>query len=85
MTDVNKQMKVLKQRVEKTVLKEEKGLESSWSQEQQSALEQALAAFKKDYEGDRWEEISKCVQGKDKKECIERYKFIVMKLKEKKG
>jgi len=84
-TDVNKKMKFLKQKVEKTVLKEEKGLEISWTQEQQSALEQALAAFKKDYEGDRWEEISKCVQGKDKKECIERYKFIVMKLKEKKG
>jgi len=85
-TDVNKQMKILKQKsTEKTVIKENKEDESSWSQDQQSALEQALAAFKKDYDGDRWEEISKCVEGKNKKECIERYKFIVMKLKEKKG
>ena len=55
-----------------------------WSKAQQTALEKALKVFTKEYEGDRWGEISKCVDGKSKKECVERYKQIVLALRESK-
>jgi len=59
--------------------------DSTWSQEQQTALESALSVFKKDYDGDRWQSIADCVSGKSKAECILRYKFILQKLQEKKA
>ena len=55
--------------------------DDDWTKEQQTALEKALRVFTKEYEGDRWMEISKCVVGKSKKECMLRYKAIAEKLR----
>jgi len=52
-----------------------------WTKSQQQALEKALKVFTKDYEGDRWLEISKCVEGRSKKDCVLRYKAIAAKLR----
>lgn len=63
----------------------ESSSENNWSKDQQEALEKALRVFTKEYDGDRWLEISKCVEGKSKKDCVERYKMIVLKLQEMKA
>jgi hypothetical protein len=46
-----------------------------WTSEQQAAFEAALRSVPKDH-ADRWEEISKLVDGKSKKDCIKRFKEI---------
>lgn len=50
--------------------------ETNWSQEQQRALETALVKYKKNTTDDRWQNISNCVQGKTKQECLVRYKYL---------
>lgn len=44
----------------------EEGDESTWTQVQQKAFEQALATYPKGSASDRWEKIAKCVPGKTK-------------------
>eukprot|EP00967_Tisochrysis_lutea_P132727 scaffold232114_cov27-Tisochrysis_lutea.AAC.2 len=57
---------------------------TSWTPEQQKALEQALARFPASVE-DRWDRIEAAVPGKTRAECVARYKQIVAALKAKKA
>ncbi|CAG0891779.1 unnamed protein product [Cyprideis torosa] len=54
-----------------------------WEQVQQKALEMALTRFPKGTE-ERWERIAKCVEGKTKEQCIQRYKWISEMVKKRK-
>ncbi|KAJ9596534.1 hypothetical protein L9F63_012433, partial [Diploptera punctata] len=56
-----------------------------WSQVQQKALEAALIKFPKGASTDRWDKIAKCVPGKTKEDCMQRYKQLVEMLKKKKA
>ncbi|RZF32478.1 hypothetical protein LSTR_LSTR011332 [Laodelphax striatellus] len=56
----------------------------SWSQVQQKAFETALAKFPKGTTADRWDKIAKCVPGKSKEECMQRFKQLVDIVKKKK-
>ncbi|XP_039296423.1 dnaJ homolog subfamily C member 1 [Nilaparvata lugens] len=55
-----------------------------WSQLQQKALETALAKYPKNSAQDRWDKIAKCVPGKTKEECMQRFKHLVDIVKKKK-
>ena len=55
--------------------KEEKPEVDEWSQTQQKLLEVALKKFGKDEEN-RWDKIAETVEGKTKRQCMLRYKFI---------
>ncbi|KAF5301209.1 hypothetical protein FQA39_LY10795 [Lamprigera yunnana] len=57
--------------------------QSSWSQEQQKALENALARYPKGVL-DRWDCIAEHVSGKTKEQCILRYKHLVEAIKKQK-
>merc|ERR1712110_146891 len=84
-TDLSKQLKLL--RASQTDTKKHvTSSEDGWSQEQQSAFEQALKVYTKDYKGenDRWTAISNCVTGKTRADCIERYKILVQAIMKKK-
>lgn len=54
---------------------------AEWSQEEQKALEAALKKFPASLGVSRWDSISAAVAGKTKKDCVERYKFIVAQLR----
>jgi len=56
----------------------------SWSQVQQKCLETAIAQFPKSTT-DRWTCIARMVPGKNKEECITRYKLLVEHIKQKKS
>ncbi|KAL6042742.1 DnaJ (Hsp40), subfamily C, member 2 [Balamuthia mandrillaris] len=58
-----------------TTAKKEK--ESVWSQEQQKALEEALKVHPVSEGKQRWDNIAAAVPGKSKKECVERFKYLV--------
>jgi DnaJ family protein C protein 2 len=58
---------------------------ADWTQEQQKALEAALKKFPASLGVQRWDSISAAVSGKSKKDCVERYKFIVAQLRGKTG
>lgn len=62
---------------------EEEAETDDWSQEQQKALEAALAQFSKGC-SDRWERISSKVEGKSKEQCMIRFKHIAAIIKKKK-
>jgi len=81
--DVSKQVKNMRA-TQHQVGKHAVSSDSGWSQEQQTALEEALSVFKKDYDGDRWGAIAGCVTGKTKADCINRYKFLLQKIQERK-
>lgn len=55
-----------------------------WSQTQQKLLELGMKKFGKDVEG-RWDKIADDVVGKDKKQCIARYKFLVEEIRKQKS
>jgi len=54
-----------------------------WTQEQQKAMENALAKFPKGCI-DRWDCIAECVPGKTKEQCMLRYKHLVELVKKQK-
>ncbi|KAM4686045.1 dnaJ homolog subfamily C member 1 isoform 2-T2 [Amazona ochrocephala] len=57
--------------------------EELWTQNQQKLLEMALQQYPKGT-SDRWDKIAKCVPGKNKEECIARYKLLVELVQKKK-
>ncbi|CAG8450806.1 8089_t:CDS:10 [Ambispora leptoticha] len=60
---------------------------TTWTAEQQAQLERALQAYPPDWKGngDRWENITNAVEGKTKKECKLRVKYLVEQVKAKKA
>ena len=57
------------------------GADSKWSPEQQKQLEGALAKYPASMDkAERWTGIGKEVEGKTKKQCAERFKFLRQKL-----
>lgn len=60
--------------------------ENDWSAEQQKQLEDGLRTYPNTMDkNERWTKIAKGVSGKTKKQCIERYKKLQMKIKNKKS
>jgi len=57
---------------------------ASWTAEEQQLLEQALKTYPSNTE-ERWEKIAACIPGRDKKDCIKRYKDLVEMVKAKKA
>ncbi|KFB42563.1 AGAP000261-PA-like protein [Anopheles sinensis] len=57
---------------------------STWSQQQQQALEVAIQKYPKSANYDRWQKIASSVPGKSKEECIARYKYLVELVKKQK-
>jgi len=58
---------------------------SSWTEQQTKQLEQGLAKFPASMDkNERWDNISKRVEGKSKKECVEQFKRIREALRKKK-
>ncbi|CAK9034707.1 DnaJ homolog subfamily C member 2 (Gliosarcoma-related antigen MIDA1) (Zuotin-related factor 1) [Durusdinium trenchii] len=58
--------------------------EDGWTQQQQQALEEALQKFPSSMEkNERWKAIAKSVDGKTKKECVARFKFLRAKVLQK--
>jgi hypothetical protein len=47
-----------------------------WSAEEQKLLEQALRTYPSSH-SDRWDRISDCIPGRNKKECMARFKVRV--------
>jgi DnaJ family protein C protein 2 len=58
---------------------------ADWSQDQQKKLEAALKKFPASLGVQRWESIAAAVPGMTKKDCVERYKYIVAQLRGKTG
>lgn len=58
---------------------------TDWTQEQQKALEAALKKYPASMGVQRWDSIANSVPGKTKKDCVERYKYIVSQLRGKGG
>nr|AON96580.1 DnaJ-like protein subfamily C member 1 [Bicyclus anynana] len=56
----------------------------NWSQQQQRALEAALAQHPKGGAGDRWQKIASQVPGKTKEECMQRCKYLSESLRKQK-
>ncbi|CAL1277549.1 unnamed protein product [Larinioides sclopetarius] len=57
---------------------------SAWTAEEQQLLEQALKTYPNNTP-ERWEKIAACIPGRDKKDCIKRYKDLVEMVKAKKA
>merc|ERR1712058_198982 len=57
--------------------------EESWSQEQQKALESALSQFPKGT-SERWDRIANKVEGKNKEQCMLRFKTLAEQIKKRK-
>ncbi|XP_035226483.1 dnaJ homolog subfamily C member 2-like [Stegodyphus dumicola] len=57
---------------------------AAWTADEQQLLEQALKTYPINTE-DRWEKIAACIPGRDKKDCIKRYKDLVEMVKAKKA
>jgi DnaJ family protein C protein 2 len=57
------------------------GADAKWSTEAQQQLEAALAKYPASMDkAERWAAIAKEVEGKSKKQCVERFKFLRAKL-----
>jgi DnaJ family protein C protein 1 len=64
---------------------ETKEPEEVWTEEQQKALETALKKYPSSMSAnERWTEIAKEVKGKNKKQCVDRYKYLSQMIKNKK-
>ncbi|KAF8781615.1 dnaJ homolog subfamily C member 2-like [Argiope bruennichi] len=57
---------------------------NAWTAEEQQLLEQALKTYPNNTP-ERWEKIAACIPGRDKKDCIKRYKDLVEMVKAKKA
>jgi hypothetical protein len=58
--------------------------EDVWSEEQQKALEAALKKYPSSMSAnERWTSISKDVPGKNKKQCVDRYKYLSQLIRKK--
>lgn len=57
---------------------------ATWSNEEQSLLEQALKTYPASQK-DRWDRIADCVPNRSKKDCMRRYKELVEMVKAKKA
>ncbi|KAJ9467261.1 Zuotin [Diplonema papillatum] len=55
--------------------------EELWSPAQQKALETVLRDMKAYKEKDKWDKIAGAVEGKTRKQCVTRYKFLCAQLK----
>ncbi|TMS38594.1 hypothetical protein L596_005284 [Steinernema carpocapsae] len=58
--------------------------EDVWSTAQQKLLEEGLKKFPTS-DAERWDKIAALVEGKNKKDCMRRYKKLVQMIKDKKG
>ena len=47
-----------------------------WTKAQQKQLEDALKSLKDYKEKDKWDKVAATVEGKSKKQCVERYKYL---------
>ena len=66
------------------IVKEDKSQDDGgWSQNQQKIFEWALAQYPKGT-AERWDKIAEHIPGKNKTDCVARFKFIVESLKQKK-
>jgi len=72
-----------KENATNTTQSEKENKNQTWSQVQQKCLEAAIAQFPKSTQ-DRWTCIARAVPGKNKEECIARYKLLVEHIKQKK-
>jgi len=81
-------MAIIKWKKKKTNESDKKAKDSDndlWSTEQQKALENALKKYPNSIPtNERWTKISQEVTGKTKKQCVDRYKYIVSLIKNKK-
>eukprot|EP00667_Euglena_gracilis_P006558 EG_transcript_6619 len=51
-------------------------VEDPWTKAQQKQLEDALKTLKEYKEKDKWDKVAALVEGKTKKQCVERYKYL---------
>jgi len=58
--------------------------DDNWSQDQQKSLEAALSQFTKGT-SERWDRIAGKVEGKNKEQCMLRFKFLAEQIKKKKA
>jgi len=66
--------------------KKDEKKETEWTEEQDKELQQGLAKFPSTLDkNERWTSIAKCVEGKTKKECVQRFKAIRDALKNGRG
>jgi len=59
--------------------------EPEWTPEDQKLLEAALRKFPASLGKDRWAKIAEAVPGKNRRDCVERYKVLVSAVQQKKG
>ncbi len=65
--------------------KEPENKDDVWSEEQQKSLETALKNHPSSLSAnERWTNIAKEVPGKNKKQCVDRYKYLAALIKNKK-
>ena len=58
--------------------------EDDWSERQQKEFEAALKKYPSSLSAnERWSSISNCVDGKTKKQCVDRYKYLSSLIKKK--